>query len=466
MAETTKRGYAARRMGKGGLLTTLAAIVLALTLVGGAQADDWWPHPSDATWTYQWTDSVYNQTPTKEKVTVKSQSGKNFVLTWTTKDAGNPDGSLLSFGDMAFQETTAGIVNTDWASNPPPPDFPILCPQIGGCNNSLASTMYYLIWGSRSPVLAAPLLKDTTWQGTGGAQNDVSSTSTYEGTEMVKVPAFPDGVLAAKVRTEATQAGALGDPYGSGVRRVWWVFGVGPVKMEFQHGGGSDAPVTTSELQETSLVPKDAPTDANYFPLTKGLKLKYRWTNTKWIKKPSVQVGTLDEVVNNSARFTFQHVSGPIKVAGSYGFSTRTDGVTNIWGLTKAATAIRFPGLGPKALPAGKRRHFFTPFDLMNFGFNPVLPAYPTTGAVWGSKNPSRDYSTFGVNGSSKIVGVQKVKVPGGTFNALVVRSSLSQPGFKFGSGTRTSWFAPDKGLVKLVFRHGDGSVSTVVLLK
>jgi hypothetical protein len=450
-------------MGKGGFLSL--AVVLALSLVGGAQADDWWPHPSDATWTYQWTDSVYNQTPTNEKITVKDQSGKNFTLSWTTKDV-NPDGSLLSFGDMAFQETTAGLVNTDWASNPPPPDFPILCPQIGGCNNSLASTMYYFIWGSRSPVLAAPLLRGTIWQGTGGAQNDVSSTSSYDGQETVKVPAFPDGVIASKVRTEDTQAGALGDPYGSGVRTVWWVYGVGPVKMEFQHAGGSDAPITTSELQSTTLTPKTPPTDINYFPLTKGLKLKYRWTNTKWIKSPSIQTATIDEVVNNSARFTFQQVSGPIKVAGSYGFSTRTDGVTNIWGLTKAATAIRFPALGPKSLPAGKRRHFFTPFDLMDFGFNPVLPAYPAAGQKWGSKNPSRDFSTFGVNGSSTIVGVQKVKVPAGTFDALVVRSSLSQPGFRFGSGTRTSWFAPDKGLVKLVFRHGDGSVSTVVLLK
>jgi hypothetical protein len=42
----------------------------------------------------------------------------------------------------------------------------------------------------------------------------------------------------------------------------------------------------------------------------------------------------------------------------------------------------------------------------------------------------------------------------------------MTQPGFKFGSGTRTSWFAAGKGLVKLVFRHRDGSVSTVVLLK
>jgi hypothetical protein len=326
--------------------------------------------------------------------------------------------------------------------------------------------MYYFIWGSRSPVLSEPLLQGTTWQGTGGAQNDVSSTSTYEGTEIVKVPAFPDGVLAAKVTTDTTQAGALGDPYGSGQRTVWWVFGVGPVKMVFQHTGGSDAPVTTSELQETSLTSKEPPADANYFPLTQGMKMKYRWTNPRYLKSPSVQEITIDQVVNSSARFTVKHLSGPIRVAGSYGFSTRTDGVTNIWGLTKAATAIRFPALGPKALPAPKRRHFFTPFDLMNFGFNPLLPAYPAAGQTWGSKNPSRDFSTFGVNGSAKVMGIQKVKVPAGTFDALVVKASISQPGFKFGSGTRTSWFVAGKGLVKLVFRHGDGSVSTVVLLK
>jgi hypothetical protein len=465
MARSGVGGYSAGRMGKGGFVS-LAAAVLALGLAGAARADDWWPHPSDATWTYQWTDSLYNTTPTKEKVTVKDQKGKNFTVSWTTKDQGNPGDAPLSFGDMDFQETTAGLINTNWSSNPPPPDFPILCSQIGGCNNSLSSTLYYLIWGSRSPVLSSPLLQDTSWQGSGGAQNDVSSTSSYEGAETITVPAFPDGVLAAKVKTETTQAGAIGDPYGSGIRTVWWVFGVGPVKMVFNHAGGSDAAVTTSELQQTNLTPKPPPADANYFPLKKGLKLKYRWSNTKYMKKPSVQEIALDQVVNSSARFTVKHISGPIRLAGSYGFSTRTDGVTNIWGLTKAATAVKFPPLGPGGLPEDKRRHFFSPFDLMNFGFNPVLTAYPAAGQTWGSKNPSRDFDTFGVNGSAKVVGIQKVKVPAGSFDALVVTASLSQPGFKFGSGTRTSWFVAGKGLVKLVFRHGDGSVSTVELLK
>jgi hypothetical protein len=450
---------------RGVLIAAPAALALALA-PSALAVDNWLPHSSDATWTYQWTDSAYATTPTTEKVTVKSSKGNSFVLAWTTDGLENPDDAVSTAGTVSFQESNSGIVNTDWSSTPPPSGWPVLCASASQCGNALSSVYYNVIWGSRNPVLEEPLVQGLTWSSTGGAGNDVASTSTYLGQAPVTVPAFKDPVMAARVRTTISQAGALGDPYGSGQRTVWWVYGVGPVKMEFQHAGGSDAPITTSELQTTSLTPKMPPTDVNYFPLTKGLKLRYRWTNTKWIKQPSIQTATIDEVVNNSARFTFQHVSGPIKVAGSYGFSTRTDGVTNIWGLTKAATAIRFPALGPKALPADKRRHFFTPFDLMNFGFNPVLPAYPAAGQKWGSKNPSRDFSTFGVNGSATIVGVQKVKVPGGTFDALVVRSSLSQPGFKFGSGTRTTWFAPDKGLVKLVFRHGDGSVSTVVLLK
>ena len=54
------------------------------------------------------------------------------------------------------------------------------------------------------------------------------------------------------------------------------------------------------------------------------------------------------------------------------------------------------------------------------------------------------------------------MRTPAGLFRTTVVRSQLTQQGYRFGSGTRTAYFAAGKGLVKLVFRHRDGSTSFV----
>jgi len=443
----------------------LAFVAAAVAAPATAGATSWLPHAADATWTYQWTNSVHATTPTKEKVTVKEQKGAAFVLEWTTVGLENPPEAIGSVGLMAFQETSSGLVNTDWQSSPPPPSFPILCAAVARCGNSLASTLYLLIWGNRAPVLSQPLLTGTTWASRGGAEGDVTSVSRYVGREPVTVPAFPQPVVAAKVRTEITQAGALGDPFGSGVRTVWWVYGVGPVKIVFEHAGGANAPTTTSVLQSTNQQPAMPPADANYFPLERGKKARYRWTNTKHLKQASVQEFHVDESVNNSARVSVKHVSGPIRVAGSYGFTLRTDGLTNIWGATQAASKATFPALGPRALPTAQRRRFFTPYDLMVFGMNPVLPAYAAAGETWSAKAPGRDFSVYGVVGSAKVLGIRTVRTPAGTFRALAVQSTLRQAGFPFGSGTRTTYFATGRGLVKLVFRHGDGSTSHVDLV-
>jgi hypothetical protein len=447
----------------------LAAAVAATTLAfaGPAAADDGWlPHPADASWEYVWTDSVYNTTPTKEKVTVKNQSGPAFTLAWTTDKEGNPDAAPSSTGTVSFQETNSGLINTDWTSSPPPTAFPILCATLTNCGNSLASTYYNVIWGGRVPVLAEPLTKGLSWSSTGAANNDVASSSDYLGLEPVSVPAFPQPVMAAKVRSEITQAGALGDPYGSGVRTIWWVYGVGPVKIVFEHAGGTNAPVTTSVLQSTTLTPAPVPDDSPYFPLKKGVTGTYRWTNTKHLAQPEVEKISVDAVANGSAQLSVTSVSGPIKVQGAYGYTARLDGVTNIWGTTKSATLAKMPPLGPSALPAAKRRHFVTPLDLMDFGFNPILPAYPRAGQSWTASRSGRDFDVYGVLGTSRVLGIQSVKVPAGTFRAIAVRTVLKQPGFPFGSGTRTCWFAADRGLVKLVFQHADRSTSTVVLVK
>lgn len=452
-----------------GRLFAVATATLSLLLTGAEGAPgatnavgSWLPHPADATWTYQWTDSVYNPTPTKEKVTVKSQTGSSFVLAWTTDGAGNPDGAPASTGTASFQETTVGLVSTDWSSNPPPPSFPILCPSAASCGNSLASTLYNLIWGGRTPVLAEPLLKGLSWSATGGAQNDVASTSDYLGTEQITVPAFAQPVLAAKIQSTITQAGALGDPYGSGVRTVWWVYGVGPVKIVFEHAGGQGAAVTTAVLESTNQQAQAPPPDADFFPMKVGNKGTFRWANTHHLSKPEVERYGVAQASNGTAIVNVTSVSGPIKVAGAYEFTRRTDGVISVASSTKAASLATLPPLGPKTLPPGKRRHFFTPFDLMTFGFNPVLPAYGIPGTAWSSSATSRDFAVYGVVGSTRVVGVRTVSVPAGTYRALVVTSNLRQPGFPFGSGTRTSWFAPDVGLVKLVFHHADGSLSVV----
>jgi hypothetical protein len=447
------------------------AIVLAVsaatlaTAAAPALGDDWLPHPTGATWQYQWSDSTYNPSGTLENVIVQQQQGTSFTLAWadsaeTPPAAGsNPScGQNSDIGTMSFQDTTSGLQNTNWQSCPPPPNEPVLCAAQTSCANSLSSALFNVIWGSRSPVISEPLLRGTSWTSTGGQDNTVTSNSQYEGLQLVKVPAFPGGVVAAVVSSQITQAGALGDPYGSGIRTTWWVYGVGPVRVVFDHAGGSPAPVTSVALQSTSLKPQPNRSDQEYFPLTLGLKGTYSWTNSHYMRQAEVEKLSVAAVANRSARITFTSVSGPIRASGQYVFDDRLDGLTVIAGSSAASSLVKAPRLG-------HNRHFFTPYDLMTYGFNPLLPAYPQIGSVWRSGDPV-DTAAFGVVGTTQIIGIRTVRVPAGTFQALMLRSVLTQRGYRFGSGTRTMWFAPGHGLVKLVFAHRDGSVSTVQLTK
>jgi hypothetical protein len=449
--------------------TLLAVAGAALGSVTTASADNWLPHPADATWTYTWSDSAYQTVPTDEQVTVQSSAGNAFTLAWTTDGLNNPDGAAQSAGTVSFQDGDSGLVTTDWSSSSPPPGFPVLCPSASSCGNSLASSLYNVIWGSKTPTLDEPLVQGLTWTSTGGVSNEVTASNTYLGQQQVTVPAFPTPVTAAVVRSDITQSGgALGDPYGSGVRTVWWVWGVGPVKVVFDHAGGSNPPTTTVVLKQTSLAPSPPPSDLVYFPFVKGKTLTYRWTNPRYLKQPEVEKVTTSGVsTTGSATFSVTSVSGPIQIVGAaYDYTLRESGLISVWATTETKTVAKFPPLGPKALPVSQRRHFRTPLDLMDFGFSEVLEAYPAAGDKWAEGTSGRDYEIYGVNGTTTVLGIQKVTVPAGTFQALAVTTTMTERGFPFGSGTRTSWFAAGKGLVKLVFRHGDGSVSTVTLLK
>lgn len=460
-------------MGSWGLRGIFSGVLSALLLAVPSSAiadlvdlqdpvNQWLPSSDGASWTYQWSDDTYAPTPTKEQYTLTAQQGTAFRIDWTTDGLDNGDGTVPGAGLMQFENAEAGLINGGWSSTPAPAGTPILCAQAASCANSLSGTLFMVIWGTRSPTLTAPLLRGTDWASTGGADNDVGSLNHYLGVERVIVPAFPDGVDAAKVESTVTQAGALGDPYGSGIRTVWWVYGVGPVKVVFKHTGGERS---ESELLSTNVSPIPAPSDVRYLPFVRGDTMTYRWKNNKHMKKPSTQRFTVSDVVNNTARVDVQTTDGPINLKGSYIFATRLGGITNVAASTASQSVTDFPPLGPRSARRDQRRHLLTPYDLMTFGFNPVLPAYPERGDKWESDRDSTDFKVFGVNGWSRVEGFAKVRTPAGRFKALKVRSKLKQPGFPFGSGHRTSYFAAGEGLVKLVFHHHDGSVSTVVLL-
>ena len=84
-----------------------------------------------------------------------------------------------------------------------------------------------------------------------------------------------------------TQAGALGDPFGTGVRTVWWVYGVGPVRIAFEHTGGE---TSFAQLAATTLAPRALPErrepDAAQASATSS---RFRWRNDKHMKRWSTQ---------------------------------------------------------------------------------------------------------------------------------------------------------------------------------
>jgi hypothetical protein len=197
-------------------------------------------------------------------------------------------------------------------------------------------------------------------------------------------------------------------------------------------------------------------------PLALGDVASFRWRNDRHMKRWSRQRFEVRAVANGTSRINVHDTSGPIDVNASYVFSSRLAGLTNVTSvLRRAKTSSRLPQLGPAGGPQGRAR-FVTPYDLMSYGFNPILPAYAASGQTWRSSRESRDWSVYGVSGVSTVLGRRTVRTPAGKFKAIAVRSRLRQADHAFGSGSRTMYFAPGKGLVKLTFRHSDGSTSTV----
>ena len=170
------------------------------------------------------------------------------------------------------------------------------------------------------------------------------------------------------------------------------------------------------------------------------------------------------QVVNNTSRVDVKQVSRADHRRGHVLLLDAADRRDAASASAKAATRARLPAARAAAGTAGRAAAFFTPYDLMVYGFGPVVPICAhrrVVVALLARQRRLEDLRRQRRHATMLRTHQACARRPAAS-DAVEVRSTLHQAGFRFGSGTRTSWFAPGKGLVKLVFRTGDGSVSTV----
>jgi hypothetical protein len=94
-------------------------------------------------------------------------------------DRRQPAGTTTSTGTVSFEDTSLGLVNTDWASSPPPPTFPVYL-HAGSFVQEQPRERLQRDLGTRSPTLVEPL-SGASWSTTGATRNDVAARRTASG---------------------------------------------------------------------------------------------------------------------------------------------------------------------------------------------------------------------------------------------------------------------------------------------
>ena len=251
----------------------------------------------------QWTDSVYNDVTDEGEGDGEGQSGSSFTLAWTTVGQDNAADAPTASAPSPSRRRTSGLINTDWSTNPPPTRFPILCAQIGGCNNSLASTYYNSSGAAVRRCSRSRCSRARSWTSTGGAQNDVRARTTMSAPRRSPCPRSRRPSPRAKVRTRDHAGRRARRPVRE--RRAHDLVGLRRRSREdrFRARGRLGAPVTTAVLRRTNQTPKPPPADTNYFPLEAGAEGDVPVDEHEHLKKPSCEAFTSTRSSNGTARF-------------------------------------------------------------------------------------------------------------------------------------------------------------------
>ncbi len=181
----------------------------------------------------------------------------------------------------------------------------------------------------------------------------------------------------------------------------------------------------------------------SYFPLQVRNQWVYSWTNNVYAISPISETVVVTEAVSSEYKL---HAYNDKGADGQFTTSTATDYLWTWYGTM---------GWNPFPLPL----HMV----LMYLQVPPkMFPASFQDGDNWTGTGIIA--GTVYTGTTTVITSAATVSAGGRTYNnALQIHTVITGP-HPFGAGTRDTWFAPNVGLVRLVYNHNDGSVTTIEL--
>ena len=186
-----------------------------------------------------------------------------------------------------------------------------------------------------------------------------------------------------------------------------------------------------------------APIEPNqYFPLQVGNQWVYSWTNNIYATLPVVETIVVAEQTDGQYTLHASHsqATGHFKIATSSGYQ---------WTGHGSLVSADFP-VPMYLLPY----YLYVPENLFLASFQ--------VGDMWSGTSswhevPYTGTTTVVTDTATIFTGVDIYT------NCLQIRTVVTGVD-SFHAGARDAWFAPDVGLVKLVYNHGDGSVTAAEL--
>lgn len=190
--------------------------------------------------------------------------------------------------------------------------------------------------------------------------------------------------------------------------------------------------------------PGPAGTSDNFLPLQLDQGWQYSWNNSRYAEEPITETVWADQRQGSAytLRATNRFGDGTFDLSTTSGY--RWDGYVT---------------MGQMVFPLPLQM-------LFDFAFVPqqLLPAQWHVGDSW---TGSGYWAGTTYTGTTTVVSDTAAVVAAGTTYTGCLQLHTEVTGFvSFGVGTRDVWLAPGVGVVKLVYHHADGSVTTGELVR